>query len=354
MMQLSVEKILRFLLVALLIIVSGMVVLKFSLLLIYLLVALILSYLLDPVVNRMQANGMNRTLSILIVLISVILLVVWASTTILPNIGNQIARLAQQFNLETVRYIAVTLENFINQAIPYLPTGYLENNLSALYEQLFNFDDIQKLLGNIFGIFTNLAFATIIIPFTTFFFLKDGATLRRQVLEFVPNKYFETTLTIISKIEQRIGAHFRGVALQSSLVAFFSWLFLSIAGLNNALTIGIAIGLANTIPYFGPILGYILSIVVAIVETGDFSLVINCIIAVGLTQILDNIVFYPTIFSRTAGIHPLYVLVVILIGAELAGLIGMLLAVPIATILRVIITQIMWSFKNYYVFRTNS
>jgi len=354
MMQLSVEKILRFLLVAVLLVFAGMVMLKFSLLLIYLLVALILSYLLDPVVNRMQANGMNRTVSILIVLISVMLLVVWASTTILPNIGNQIARLAQQFNLETVRYIAVTLEDFINQAIPYLPAGYLENNMAALYEQLFNFDDIQKLLGNIFGIFTNLAFATIIIPFTTFFFLKDGGILRRQILEFVPNKYFETTLTIISKIEQRIGAHFRGVALQSTLVALFSWLFLSIAGLNNALTVGIAIGLANTIPYFGPVLGYILSIVIAIVETGDFSLVINCIIAVGLTQILDNVVFYPAIFSRTAGIHPLYVLVVILIGAELAGLLGMLVAVPIATILRVIITQITWSFKNYYVFRTNT
>lgn len=354
MNNITLEKVIRFIVIGALLVVASMILWRFSLLLVYLLIALVFSYMLDPIVNRLQAGGMNRTLSIVIVLISVILVIIWASTTILPNVGNQLARLAQQFNIETISFIARTIEDYTIQAIPYLPSGYLENNLQVLYDQFFNFDDVQQVLGNILGLFTNLATAILIIPFASFFFLKDGGKLRRQILQLVPNKYFETTLAIISKIEKRLGKHFRGVALQSTLVALFSWIFLSIAGLNNSLSVGIAIGVANTIPYFGPVLGYILSIVIAIVETGDFSLVLNCIIAVAVVQVMDNIIFYPTIFSRTADIHPLYVLIIIIIGAELAGLLGMLLAIPIATIIRVIITQIAWSLKNYYVFKTET
>ncbi len=309
--------------------------------------------MLDPIVNRMQAGGMNRTLAILLVLTSLILLIIWASTTILPNIGNQAARLAQQFDLDTLVFIARNVEDYILQVFPFFDPGFLERGITSSFDSSLELGNFQEVIGNILGVFTNVFFAVLIIPFTTFFFLRDGAKLRRGILQLVPNKYFETSLTIISKIETRLGFHFRGVALQSTLVGLLSWILLSIAGLNNSLSVGIAIGVANTIPYFGPVFGYLLSIVIAIIETGDFSLVINCILAVAVVQILDNIVFYPAIFSRTSEIHPLYVLFIILIGAELAGLLGMLLAIPIATIIRVIITQIAWSFKNYHVFKSN-
>src|SRR5699024_515629 len=133
-----------------------------------------------------------------------------------------------------------------------------------------------------------------------FFFLKDGSKIRRDALRFVPNKYFETTLSLIDKIETRLGIYFRSVLLQSILVAFSSWLALTIAGLNNALSVGIAVGLANTIPYFGPIIGYILSIIVSIIEVGDFSLVLPCVLAILFVQLLDNLLFQPLIFSRSA------------------------------------------------------
>ncbi len=354
MKEITFDKVARFFVYVLLAALLIFLLWRFSLLMVYGVIALVLSYVLDPVVNRMQTSGMNRTLAIAIVLTSLILVIIWASTTIIPNIGNQIARLAQQFNVETINYIAGTIELYLIQAIPYLPEGFLVNNVSMMVDHFFNIDDVQNVIANIFGLFTNLFTAALIVPFATFFFLRDGSKLRRQVLRLVPNKYFEMTMNIINKIETRLGAHFRGVGLQSTLVAFFSTVLLGIAGLNNALSVGVAIGLANTIPYFGPILGYFLSIVIAIIETGDFSLVINCILAVMVVQIMDNIIFQPFIFSRTADLHPLYVLFIILIGAELGGLVGMLVAIPIATVLRVIITQIIWSFKNYNVFRIES
>lgn len=326
---------------------------RFAVLLIYLIVALVVSYILDPLVSRMQANGMNRTLSSFLTVISLLLIIIWISTTLIPNIGNQLARLGQQFNAETIQFIAATIEDYSIQLVPYLPEGYLVDNVDTSLDNFFDVsvENIQSFIGNLVGVFANLFTAAIIIPFACFFFLKDGSKLRRSSLELVPNKYFETIVTIIDKIETRLVRHFRAVALQSTLVAFLSWTFLSIAGLNNALAVGLAIGIANTIPYFGPFIGYVLSVVIGIVETGDFSLVLNAFIAVALVQLIDNVVFYPAIFSRSAQMHPLFVLITILIGAELAGILGMLIAIPTATVLQVIIIQLNWSLNNYYVFK---
>ncbi|MCH8556757.1 MAG: AI-2E family transporter [Balneolia bacterium] len=353
MQTITAEKVTRFIVYSLVAGLVGFLVWRFSGLLVYVVVSLILSYLLNPLVSRMQANGMNRTLAALLVIFSLLLLLIWVSTTIIPNIGNQILRLAQQFNIETITFITRTIEDYTIQVIPYLPEGYLTSNVNTFFDRFFDVDNIQSVVTNLLGLFTNLFWAVLILPFMTFFFLKDGSKLRRQILTLVPNKYFETIISIISKIETRLGTHFRAVAIQSTLVGVFGWLFLSIAGLNNSVAVGAAIGISNTIPYFGPVLGYLLSIVIAIIETGDFSLVINCILAVMLVQIMDNIIFQPAIFSRSADIHPLYVLFIILIGAELAGLIGMLIAIPTATILRVIITEISWSIKNYHVFKSD-
>ena len=114
---------------------------------------------------------------------------------------------------------------------------------------------------------------------------------------------------------------------------------------------GISVGIANTIPYFGPIIGYVLSIIISIVETGDFSLVLYCVVAIFIVQMIDNLIFQPYLFSRSADMHPVAILFIILIGAETAGILGMLIAIPLATTIRITINQIIWSFNNYQVFR---
>src|SRR5699024_1464915 len=197
-------------------------------------------------------------------------------------------------------------------------------------------------LSNIIGIITNIFSAMLIIPFATFFFIKDGSRIRRSLLQWIPNKYFEISLCLIDKIEDRLSTYFQSVLLESLFVAIASWLALSIAGLNNALTVGIVIGIANTIPYFGPIIGYFLSIIVSIIEVGNFSMVLPCVLAILIVQIIDNFFFQPIIFSRSADLHPVAVLFIILIGAETAGILGMLIAIPIATVVKITINQIQW------------
>lgn len=352
--NITLDKIVRFVISIATLLLLVMILLNFSNLVVYAVIAIVLSYLLDPVVNRLQAAGMNRTLGVALTLATVILVIVWVSTSIIPIIANQMAMLTSQLSMENIRFIADQIENQLIENFEFLPPGFLQENVTRLSENLFDTGRLPDILSNLIGIFTNLFAAFLVIPFATFFFLKDGTKIRRDLLQLVPNKYFETTLSLIDKVETRLGIYFRGVMLQSLLVALFSWAFLSIAGLSNAASVGITIGVANTIPYFGPIIGYILSIIVSIIETGDFSLIIPCLLAVFLVQILDNVVFQPLIFSKSADMHPVAILFIILIGAETAGMLGMLVAIPIATTLKITYNQISWSFNNYHVYRADS
>lgn len=334
--------------------IFGGVIYYYSTLVGYALIAMIISYVLDPLVNRMQAAGINRTLAISLTLSALILILVWISTNVIPIIATQMVELAGQLSLKNIQTITEQIEQHLIQNFTFLYEGFLTNNLIQAFENLFNADEVPSAISNIIGIFTNIFSAAIIIPFATFFFLKDGSRIRRDLLKLVPNKYFETSLSLIDKIETRLGLYFRSVLLQSLIIAVSSWIGLSIVGLNNALSVGIAVGLANTIPYFGPVIGYILSAIVSIIEVGDFSLVLPCLIAILAVQILDNLVLQPLIFSRSADLHPVAILFIIMIGAETAGILGMLIAVPLATVIKITINQISWSLNNYHVFRSGS
>lgn len=354
MRNITLEKIVKFIVGFAGITLVSLLLYNYGTLVGYAIIAIILSYILDPIVNRMQASGIHRTLAIALTLSTLILLLIWISTNIIPVIANQMVELAGQLNIQNIQNIASQIENRLTQEFTFLPDGFLRDNLTQVVENLLDVGQLPTALGNIIGVFTNLFSAFLVIPFATFFFLKDGSKIRRDILRLVPNKYFETTLSLIDKIETRLGIYFRSVLFQSILVAFSSWLALTFVGLNNALSVGIAVGIANTIPYFGPVIGYILSIIVSIIEVGDFTLVLPCIIAILFVQLLDNILFQPFLFSRSADMHPVAILFIIMIGAETAGILGMLIAIPIATIIKITINQVSWSINNYYVFRTGA
>lgn len=350
MKSFNIEKFIRLITGLALVLLILVTLYRFFILVLYALIALVISYILDPVVSRMQSVGMNRTLAISLVLSTLILLLVWFSSTILPAIANQVIMLGQQLNLDAVMAVTTEIEEQILERAPFLPEGFLRDNVPGAVAVLFQTDDVSQTINNILGIFANIFWAFIVVPFATFFILKDGVRLRRNVLQLVPNRYFESVLTGIEKVEKRLVTYFKSVGLQSIIIATTATITLSFAGLNNALSVGIAVGVSNIIPYFGPVIGYILSIIVSVLETGDFSMVIYVFSAILITQIIDVTVVQPTLFSRSANLHPLVILFVVMIGAELAGIFGMLVAVPITATIVITAKQITWSLENYKVF----
>ena len=338
--------------------IAFMLLYRFSILAIYAGVALIFSYLLNPVVNRMQASGMNRALSILLVISSLFLVIYYLSTNFFPPLVEQVATLTGQLNADNINMIATTIENWMVDNVPIeIESGVVTRAIIQFINELLELGNFKNtfsnFFNNLFGLVGNVFTAVIVIPLSIFFLLKDGSKIRRSVLLLVPNKYFETTLSIIDKTEKRLGIYFKSVILQSIIVAVIASSLLTYIGLNNAIIVGLFIGAANTIPYFGPTIGYIIVVLVAIFERGDLSLVYPGLLCQLATQLVDNIILQPLIFSKSADMHPLSILFIVFIGAELAGVVGMLVAIPIAATINLTIKEIYWSLNNYHIFRLN-
>ena len=242
--------------------------------------------------------------------------------------------------------VSTFLETRLRKIMP-VEHGALVNGLSSAFEELFRGERITETVGSVLNVFTNLFYALVVIPFTTFFFLKDGGEIRRYLLHFVPNRYFEITLAIIEKIETNIGRYFRALFFQVVSIITVASLLLKLTGLYYWLAVGIFTGSAVLIPYVGPFLGFIVGAIVGVAQTGDASLVPGVFVAMILTHIFDNVVVQPFIFSRATRSHPLVILFAVLIGAKLAGIIGMLVAIPLTATIRVTIEQIFWSLRNY-------
>lgn len=351
--KITFDRVFRWLMGALLIWLVLYLMARFSTLVTFFVISLVFMYLLDPIVNRLEARGMKRVTSVSFVVTGLIGVLVWVSTNLIPAIGTQLVAFTSTFNLESVRLILAQITDaFLPKDLPFFDADQIELYALSIAEDYFVLDAVTDKVAGIVNVFTNIFTAVLIIPVCTFFLLKDGYLLRRRMLKIVPNAYFETTLVILDKIESRLIIYFSSILLQSTIVGFLSYVFLSIVGLESALLVGVTIGLANSIPYFGPIIGYVLSVVVSIYEVGSVELVPGSLLAILVVQVVDNVFLQPMIFSKSADLHPVYILFAVLIGAEVAGVLGMLLAIPVVTILRITITEIHWSFQQYHVFKS--
>jgi predicted PurR-regulated permease PerM len=353
----TVDRVVRFLLGVAAVGAAAWGIWYFAGLVVYLVVGGIFAYLLRPVVDRLQGFGLGRVPAILVTFVLLFAVASVLVTSIVPFVATQIRDISQLVSVEAATDVADYVETRVREVVP-IEEGVLVENIQQLANALVSADLVEgdkvaQTVTSVVSVFTNILYAVIIIPFITFFLLKDGVQIRRSLLQMVPNKYFEVSLAILAKVEANIGRYFRALLVQSTSIAIIASTLLWLVGLDNPIAIGLFTGLANTIPYFGPFLGFLGGSLVGIAQTGTFSLVPGVALAMGLTQLADNVLLQPLIFSRAAQAHPLIILFVVLIGAQLGGIVGMLVAIPLATTVRVVAEQVIWSIRNYRILRLN-
>jgi predicted PurR-regulated permease PerM len=308
----------------------------------------VLAYVMRPIKDRVQAFGVGRIAATVVAFVFFFGMLGILLTYLLPFIAEQISAVSGQLSPVAV---SATIADGLARFAPVDPAVVQQTILDGL-NTLLEEDRLTDMAGSVLDLFTNVFYAILVVPFVAFFFLKDGHRLRASALSLVPNRYFEVTLGILGKVETNIGRYFKAIAFQGLSVATVATIALSIAGLQYSLAIGFFVGLANTIPYFGPIIGIVAGSLVGISQTGDFSLIPGVLIAMVITQISDNAFFQPMIFARAARAHPLVILFVVLIGAQVAGIVGMLIAIPLVTTVRVVGTEVYWSIRRYRVLVT--
>jgi len=354
----TLDRIARFVLWAAVIGAVGWSVWYFAGLVFYLVLGGILAYLLRPVVDYFQGCGTGRVSAIVLAFMVLVGVVGVAVTFIVPFVAQQAQELSQLVSVGAARDAARYIEDWIRQYAP-LDKGVLVGNVDQMAEALVRGDLMQgdrmaQTVSSVVSVFTNIVYAAVIVPFVTFFLLKDELQIRRDLLRFVPNQYFEVTLAILDKVEVNIGRYFRALFVQCTSIAIIASVLLWLVGLESAIAIGIFTGLANMIPYFGPFLGFLCGGLAGIAQTGSLVLIPSIALAMALTQLADNILLQPLIFSKAANTHPLVILFVVLVGARLGGIVGMLIAIPLTTTIRVIAEQLLWSFRNYRILRAPS
>ena len=234
--------------------------------------------------------------------------------------------------------------------VSYIPENVAEDlDISALIKE-HGGTLAEKLLGGttevLGGVFSGITFA-VIVPCVAFFMLKEGNRITRGLIELVPNSYFELCLNLLHQINGQIGGYIRGLILATTVVGTLSVSGLLVIGVPYALPVGILAGLANMIPFLGPLIGILSASVVALATGGGLEMVGHVVIVFAMIQLIDNVLIQPVVLAKSVDLHPLIVFFVVLAGGQLMGLMGMLIAVPMTGIFKVSGQSILEGIKRY-------
>lgn len=229
----------------------------------------------------------------------------------------------------------------------------LRNSIVSIFDQV----DFQTIFNNLISFTGNFLIGLLAVVFITFFLLYEKGIVRKQFIALIPNQYFEISIVAIYKIEKLLSNYLLGLLFQMFAIFSIASFGLSLLGIRYALTIALFAAVSNLIPYAGPVLGAAFGVIVG-VSTGDFMMdtsaiwlmVLKILAVFSVVQLTDNLLLQPLIFSKSVKAHPLEIFVIIFVGANLAGILGMIVAIPVYTVIKVSIKELYSGYKKYYIF----
>ena len=327
----------------------------FSNIVTYILVSAVLSIITKPLLDRLVKIHIGKWKIPRALAAAVGLVTVWVVAFLffyffLPLISSQAQQLAD-VNIAQVGYHLTEPLNNIEQLVQeYIPGAEQFSFNAALNEHInaaINIQDVSNAFGSVASLLVDLAIALFSISFITFFFMKEENLFANAVTILFPKKYEANISRAMRSISNLLVRYFVGVLADAFCVMVILTIGLTlVAGLSfqTALVIGLIAGVLNVIPYVGPLIGAIIGLVIGVGTHADLmvavdgsmgSLLFRIAAVFAVMKILDDTVFQPLIFSNSVKAHPLEIFIVILIAGSLGGVLGMLLAIPAYTVLRV-------------------
>jgi predicted PurR-regulated permease PerM len=223
----------------------------------------------------------------------------------------------------------------------------------AEFGQHLNF---SELINRFFSLTSSVFAAIFAVGFMSFFLLYEQGMIRRKIILLIPNKYFEVSITTLYKIERLLSNYLLGLLLQMLFVFAFCSVGLLIADINYAITIAVFAALANIVPIAGPMTYTLFGLAVGL-TTSEYDSsqlgfeAVKILIVFGITLVADSFFIQPLIFSKSIKAHPFEIIAVIFSGATVAGVLGMIVAIPAYTVIRVCFTEFSKGYKQYKIFK---
>lgn len=326
----------------------------------YFLVASILSFIGAPLMRffdrklYFRKRKLPRGISAALVIFTFVAVLGGFCAIVLPPLAEQISAISsiteEQFNtsfgepLQDIKNwmtsVGLSTENFT--------LAYLKTQM----KDWLNLDRISTIAANILAFASSFTGWVFIVTFITFFLLKEKYLLYRILHILTPVKYESKMQAITRNLNYMLGRYFRSILLQIVVFGTYIFIGLSIFGEKYALTVALFSGLVNLISYIGPLLGVTFALIFSIfshIGAGFYGVILpemyQVVVVYAVAIMLDNFFSYPLIFSNSLKVHPLELFFVILAGAQLGGLGGMMVAAPLYTVIRIIAKESLSQFE---------
>ncbi len=342
--QLS-EVILRFSFFALVTITILIGVIGIKFLAIPILISGIHFYIFHPIVDQLESRGVPRWSTILCIFAVLISFAYWFLGFYLPDSFASAEPIIAEWSTK------MDDPNFQLLDLDKLPI-FSQN--PELWKKIIKPEAVAKIVTNSLESFLQDLLALIptfiswmiIIPIISFFLLLDANLIYKTVISFIPNRFFEMFLMVFYKTNQQITSYLKSLIIQCGIMATVASLGFYLIGSDHFFLFGFFLGIANSVPYIGPLLGVIPPLVFALLFP-DMSPNIGGILGVVATaQLVDNAIVQPVVIANAVSLHPLVIMIGIAVGGNFFGIFGMLLAIPVISILKVTIGILYESLKE--------
>lgn len=326
---------------------------------IYILLAVVVSLISQPIMTllqkvRIKGRKAPDWLLAIFTICLVILLFLMVVTLIIPVVSGIVKGISLSSIENTARQISVPLaefNDFLKSTFPKLGEDFrIEVALLNEMKTILDVSAFSSVIGSAASMVSSIGIGVFSIVFISFFFIKDSSLFSKMIAALVPDRHEETAVKAISDIGYLLSRYFTGVLIEMTgvaLINFLGLMFIARLGFNAAIGIAFLTGILNIIPYVGPLAGGALGTVLALIIKYSSSVPIGLdvsfiwftliLIAIfSFTQLIDNILYQPVIYSTSIKSTPLEIFIVLLIAGHIGGTLGMLIAIPSYTVVRVV------------------
>lgn len=350
-----IKNFIRIILVGGLLFLFGWLLYESTTIIIYLMISIVVALIGRPLFNlldrltirgRQLSNGVKAAVTLLVIFGGIGGLL----GAFLPLILTE-AQLLTKIDLEQIKSALSPGLAWLNRTIdrfsPGDAAGFSEAEVIQYLFESLDINELPQMLNSIVGAMGSLLIAIFSVAFISFFLLKDKNLLTDVVLEVTPQSKEISIRRILINTRRTLSRYFLGLLLQVIAITLCIFIGLSIVGVENALLIAFFTGIVNLVPYLGPWIGASFGVFIMVANNLDAGFVevirpklFGLIAVFGATQMIDNYIFQPTIFSNSINAHPLEIFIVILVAGSLGGVAGMIAAIPVYSFLRIVFSEL--------------
>lgn len=307
-------------------------------------VSLMLAYVLDPVIDWFEARRISRTLAIVILMVGTLVVAggffLWIVPTLVGELSNAGERLSGWLDQDHAGLLAWVQERVGVDAAELLEQGRARAQEYAPKAMALVGDILQGTLertASVVGWLLNV----VMVPIFVFYFLRDFDLMKEDVVRLLPLQRREGIIQRAKRVDGVVGEWLRGQVKVALILAVLYATGLAIVGVKLGIAIGILAGLLGIVPYLGFAFGFGLALLMTLLEWTGFGAPIGVAVVFTVVQLLEGYVITPRIVGEKVGLSPVAVIVVLLVGGELMGLLGFMLAVPVAGALKTILAEVL-------------